>query len=473
LRISFAGAVGRLPQSRYKDWLSPAAVTLDGILHDSDDRSVSRRIALIAFSVRILSAVIAYVSQILLARWMGDFEYGIFVAVWVGAVVLGGFACLGFQTALLRFVPEYVERGDASSLRGVIVGSRVLGIVASTLFAALGAAGLYAFGDSLSSYYLVPLYLGAITLPMLAIGEIQDGVARSFYWANLSFWPTFIIRPVLILAFMWLAVRFGAAPDAITAMVAVIAATYVTSLGQLASVERRVRKAVPDGPRRYRPALWIGIALPIFIVEGFFNLLTNIDIIIVSFLMEPDRVAVYFAAAKTLALVHFVYFAVRAGGAQRFSKYYASGDRGRLEDFVRDTLHWTFWPSLAMVSLLLLFGRPLLGLFGPNFIDGYPLLFIISIGLVVRASIGPAESLLTMAGQHNICAAVYTAAFALSVALNFALIPRYGLQGAAAATTLALVAEAIAVYVLTVTRLGIHCSIVAALWPRRAAAGAS
>ena len=122
--------------------------------------------------------------------------------------------------------------------------------------------------------------------------------------------------------------------------------------------------------------------------------------------MEPDQVAIYFAAVKTLALVHFVYFAVRAGGAQRFSQYYASGDRARLEAFVRDTLHWTFWPSLAMVVLLCSSsaGRSS-SCSGRSFGSGYPLLYILSVGLLFRASIGPAESLLTMAGQQGICVA--------------------------------------------------------------------
>jgi O-antigen/teichoic acid export membrane protein len=289
--------------------------------------------------VRIVSAVIAYVSQVLLARWMGDFEYGVFVIVWVGAVILGGLACLGIQTAVLRFIPEYTERGEVFLLRGVVIGSRIQGVVASTFFAAIGAWGLYAFGDHLQSYYLIPLYLGAITLPMLAIAEIQDGLSRAFNWADLSLWPTYVVRPIAILVAMFIAVKFGAKPNAVTAMAATIAATYLTSIGQLILLEFRIRKAVPAGPRHYAPAFWIGIALPIFIVEGFFNLLTNVDIILVGHFMNPDKVAIYFAAAKTLALVHFVYYAVRAGGAQRFSQYYANGDRVRLNAFVHDTLH--------------------------------------------------------------------------------------------------------------------------------------
>ncbi len=302
---------------------------------------------------------------------------------------------------------------------------------------------------------------------MLAIGEIQDNVARAFNWANLGLWPTFIIRPLLIIVFMWIAVRFGFAPDAITAMGATIVATYVTSIGQLLWLARQVRSVVPSGPRKFAPATWVAIALPIFLVEGFFNLLTNIDIILVGRYMPPDQVGIYFAAAKTMALVHFVYYAVRAGGAQRFSQYYAAGDQARLAAFARDTLHWTFWPSLGLIVLLMIVGRPLLSLFGPSFGAGYILIPVLSVGILVRASIGPAETLLIMAGQQSISAWIYAATFFIAVSLNVLLIPRFGLVGAALATSLSLVAETIALYVITLTRLGIRCSIIDALLPQR------
>ena len=465
LHVSFVGTVERIFRGNVRTRLVPFASAVDAMLHGSDDRAVSQRIAIVAFVVRVISAAIAYVSQVLLARWMGDFEYGVFVVVWVGAVILGGIACLGFQTAIVRFVPEYVERGETELLRGVLLGSRIHSFVAATVFAAAGCAGLYLFGDAISSYYLIPLYLGAITLPMLALTEIQDGMSRAFSWADISLWPTYIIRPILILVVMGLAVHFGWAPTATTAMASVIIATSLTAIGQLVWLELRLRGAVPAGPRAYQPMVWVGIALPIFIVEGFFNLLTNVDILIVGYFESPDQVAIYFAAVKTLALVHFIYFAVRAGGAQRFSKYYTNGDKARLQAFVRDALHWTFWPSLAMVVFLLIAGKPLLLLFGENFGSGYPLLYIMSVGLLFRASIGPAESLLTMAGQQGICAGIYTAAFFINVALNIALIPFLGLPGAAIATSISLVFETIALYLVTASRLGMRCSILTAMKP--------
>ncbi len=204
-----------------------------------------------------------------------------------------------------------------------------------------------------------------------------------------------------------------------------------------------------------------------FLVEGFYNLTTNVDIIVVGVLMEPAKAAVYFATIKTLALVHFVYFAVRAAAANRFSKYHYSGDRLRMAAFLRHTLHWSFWPSIAISIALLIVGRPLLSLLGPSFVEGYPLLFIFVIGLIIRASVGPAESLLTMAGEQRICTMVYVSVFALNLALNFLLIPRWGLHGAAIATSIALLAEALALALAIIvhSRLGFRCWIGFAIKP--------
>ncbi len=466
MRLSMTAAAGKLRPAFLRERLLPFAAMADAMLTGGDDRAVSQRIALTAFIIRVVSAVLALASQALMARWMGDREYGIFVVVWVAAVIIGGFACLGFQISIVRFIPEYLERKENGLLRGVIIGARVHGFLAGTVLALLGAGGLFFFGDLLSQhYYIIPFYLAAICLPMLAVGEIQDGVARAFNWPGLALWPTYIYRPLLILFLMWLALRLGWQADAITAMAATIAATYLVTAVQALLLRRRVAQAVPKVPRSYRSLLWIAISMPMFLVEGFYMLLTNVDILLVGWFMPPEDVAIYFAAVKTLAIVHFVYFGVRAAAANRFSRYYFAGERVKLENFVRDTLHWTFWPSLLVAAALLVVGRPLLSLFGPSFTAGYPLLFVFMVGLLARASVGAAESLLTMANEQRICAAIYAGVFVANVVLNIILVPMWGLMGAAVATSIALTAEAIGLYWGVRARLGINCFVLFAFRP--------
>ena len=171
---------------------------------------------------------------------------------------------------------------------------------------------------------------------------------------------------------------------------------------------------------------------------------------------SPEDVAVYYAAAKTLALVAFIHFSIAAATAHRVAAFHAAGDLKGLADFMRRAIALTFWPSLVATALLLAFGKPILSLFGPQFTDGYHLMFILAVGLLARAAIGPIERLLNMLGEQRACAAVYATAFALNVVLCIVLIPRIGVEGAAISIATALIVESILLFFVTKRRLGFH-----------------
>ncbi len=168
---------------------------------------------------------------------------------------------------------------------------------------------------------------------------------------------------------------------------------------------------------------------------------------------------------KTLALVAFVYFAVAAAAAHRFSEYHVAGDRQKLADFLRASIRWTFFPSLAATILILALGKPFLMMFGPDFVKGYPAMFVVSVGLLARAAAGPVERLLTMSGHQTACALIYGAAFAAAVILCLLLIPPFGMMGAAIATATALTLESVLLVWITTARLGLS----AAFWIKPAA----
>ncbi|MHA6644626.1 lipopolysaccharide biosynthesis protein [Mesorhizobium sp. A623] len=453
-----AAAVGRLLPQRLALHARPLLDRVDAALFAADERGEASRMSVIAFAIRIISAVIAFASQVMMARWMGSFEYGIFVLVWVTMVIVGNIACLGYHTSVIRFIPEYRERGMFDELRGILISSRLFVLIASSVVAAMGAWAVWLLQPWIESYYVVPFLLGIICLPMIAMGDLLQGHARAYSWALFALTPTYILRPLLILAIMAAALAWGCAPDARTAILATIAATYATTLVQLAGTTSRINAQVPSGPAKVHFALWLTVSLPIFLVESFFFLLTNADVLMVGAYLEPGDVAVYFATVKTLALVHFVYFAVKAGVAQRYAQF-THGEPEKLAAFARETVSWTFWPSLFMALLVLALGKPMLMLFGPEFSDGYPLLFLLVAGVVARAAVGPCESLLTMSGNQNICAAVYAMTLALNIGLNVILIPLFGLWGAAFATAFAMVFEAAALSFTVWRRLGIVMAI--------------
>jgi O-antigen/teichoic acid export membrane protein len=433
----------------------PLLRALAAIVAGDDPRNLAQRMALIAFAIRVVSAAIAFISQIILARVMGEFQYGIFVFVWALVVIFGDLSCLGFHTTVVRFLPDYAGRHAYPEIRGLTSTARIFAMLSSTAIAATGLLGLWFFHEALAHYYIVPLYIGLFCMPMIALGDVLEGTARAHSWAIVALSPTYIARPLLILVFMIAAVSLDAPRTALTAMVAALAATYLTTVVQFFNIVWRLGRRYVAGPRKIEFSLWIKAALPIFLIEGFGFLLTNSDVIVVGLFLDPESVAIYFAAAKTMSLVHFVFFSVKAAAAPRFSAMFAAGDRAALARFAGETVRWSFWPTLAVGLGVLLVGHFLLSLFGPAFTAGYSLMFILFAGILAKALVGPGEVLLTMSGEQRLCVAVYGVALAANIAFNLTLIPLLGLTGAALATTSAMIVEAVLLHLAVRIKLSI------------------
>ena len=311
-------------------------------------------------------------------------------------------------------------------------------------------------GNRISAYYMVPFLLVSLTLPIFTLSSLQDSTARAFNWIDLALVPGYIAHPLTVIVVtggFWLA---GSTVSAVTTLATACAAFWVVVVVQMVLLDRRLHGAVTTGARRYEPRYWLETALPLFVVDSFFILLTYVDTLVLQAFVGPADIAVYYAATKTLALVNFIYFAVSAACAHRFSEYHVAGERDKLAAFLAEAIRWTFWPSLALAAVMLALGKPILMLFGPGFADGYHLIAIMSVGLVARSAVGPAERLLNMIGQQKICAAIYACAFAVNLVLCLVLIPHLGLTGAAIATSTAVLVESALLFVVTKRRLGLH-----------------
>src|SRR5262249_51051879 len=334
--------------------------------------------------------------------------------------------------------------------------SRWLTLAIATAIAVLAALGVRVLEPWIGQYEIVPLYLACAVLPMFALTHMQDGIARSYGWVNVALVPPYIVRSILLIAVMGAARVLGFATDAVTAMIAAVIATWATAIVQLVMLERRLGAEVVPGPKTYEAVTWLLTAIPIFMVEGFYFLLTYTDVLVLQQFRSPEEVAIYYAAAKTLALVTFVHYSVAAATTHKFTEYHVRGDRARLAAFLSEAIRWPFWPSLAATVVILTLGRPFLWLFGPRFVEGYSLMFILAIGPLARAAIGPVERLLNMVGEQRACALVYGGAFAFNFVGCLVLIPLFGIHGAAIATAAAVLVESSLLFIVTKRRLGLH-----------------
>ncbi|WP_315837371.1 flippase [Bradyrhizobium prioriisuperbiae] len=423
---------------------------------DSHEASLTKRLAGTVFIIRVFSAGLAYLSQVLLARWMGTSDYGVYVYVWTWVLLLGSMMDFGIAVSAQKLIPEYRAANQHALLRGFLSGSRWLTFAVSLTVSLLLAGAVKLASPWINADTVLPLYIGCLTLPAFVVANVQDGLARSHDWMRLGLMPQFVVRQSLIIGFTAGAFALGLKLTAVDAMLASVAAVWIAMIGQMTVLNRRLATTVDPGPKAYAVKNWLAVSLPIMLVESFYLLLSYTDVLMLQQFRSSEDVGVYFAVVKTLALVSFIHYAMSATTAHRFSEYHTAGDKERLSAYVAHAIKWTFWPSLAATLVLLALGEPLLWLFGPQFTGGYGIMFVAAIGLVARSAIGPVERLLNMLGHQHVCALAYALAFVMNVVLCLLLVPHYGGYGAAAATSLSLIFETVLLFWITRQRLGLH-----------------
>ncbi len=413
------------------------------VMRGTSDRHNAQRNALFVFLVRAASAGILYLSQVILARWMGAADYGIYVWVWTLVLVLGGISHLGLGPSLMRLIPAYRETGQMDLLRGLLIGSRWLAFVGGSIVSITAYWFLRTFAFEIPDTYLLPAMLGTVCIPLFALTDLQDGLGRAKGWMAIALVPPYVLRPLALLSMMALAHLAGLPVDAITVTFGAIIACWAASFVQTLMVQRRIDEIIPPGPRVYAFGPWIRSSLPLLAIYASELVLQNADVLVLSAHLPPQQIGMYFAAGKTMALVMFVHYAVGSATAKDFAALHARGDTSALETHIRDAAKWTFWPSLAAALAILALGKPLLWLFSPSFVDAYPVMLVLAAGFLFRAAVGPAEFLLNALGEQKICAAVAIFAALLDIMLNLLLVPDFGMIGAATATATALASAAI------------------------------
>jgi len=409
-----------------------------------------------AFVIRIASAGIVFGSQVLLARWLGSSEFGSYVYVWAWLLLIGDLVHFGLPLTAQRFIPEYSEAKSLDLLRGYLRGSRLLCFGTGAATALLGAVLVYALRDALDPNLILPFYLACLALPAYVLSFMSDGVARSYNWMNLALIPAYVVRSLLLIVGVAVVRLAGVPLDADNVVAVLAVAAWLAVIAQMLQLDYRLRRAVPKGPRQYVPRLWFSVALPMVFVWGLYTLLTTTDVLVLKQFRPAAEVAHYFAAAKVLALISMVHFAVSASTAHRFTAYQVADDRKGLADFAVTTVRWVFWVSLAFTMAILSVGGPLLLLFGPDFVSGYPVMAVLAVGMLARASVGPVERLLNMLGHQRVCAFAYMGAFGVNLASCLLLAPYYGAIGAGIATSAGFVVESLLLFVVAKRSAGVH-----------------
>lgn len=419
------------------------------------EKAKSRRAAMSVFAIRLFSAGFIYLSSIILARWLGVREFGIYSYVWTWVIILGSTSNLGFKIVMVRELPTYFKRGKIGEYFGLIFLSRIFSMGLALSVTILGVLAVYLLGDLTNNIYAIPLILALICVPLFTIVDLHEGIARANEWLYLGLLPNYLIRPILVLLFSGILLFIWQDINAQTVLIASIIASFLTALWQLIIIEINLKKKIKKQPKVILAKTWLSVAFPLFLTEGLLTTLESTDIIILQFFMQPEDIAVYYAAMKTTLLVSFIYFAVIVASSNKFAEHWHEEAHEKLTKSINNSVVMTFLPSLVASLGIMAVGYWFLAAYGSEFTRGYWVIVILSIGAIFRAATGPTEWMMSMMGQQKTVLWVALSAAFCNVILNVILIPIWGLEGAAVATALTMSGTALVLFMRVRKTLGI------------------
>ncbi len=388
------------------------------------------------FTCRVTGAGLTLLTQILLARWMGAAELGIYVLGFSWCVLLGTLSTLGFSPAAMRFVNLGLARGDPGYVRAFIRLAVRLIATASLVVALTGLLLVREVLD-IDPAQAQTLSIALAIVPVFSLLHFICATANGYSRFALGFLPTSVLRPATFCCLVALWWWSGSALHAPVAM-ALQAAAIVTIMVPTSIYFRSfILDQDSDGGNAAEPRLWLHTSLSLLIGAIFTGYFPEIVIILSGTILPSDELALLHVSFRIAMLVSFGLFAIDAFTAPDTARLYAAGDRAGLEAIVNRATRLRFFVSAAAVLAFVVLGRWVLGLFGPEFVAGYPLLLILAFGQLVQGAVGPVVRLMSVSGHQDRCLPVFAVSLVVAVGLIALLAPRLGAAGAAVAASLA------------------------------------
>lgn len=413
------------------------------------------------FSCRVAGAILAFLTQILLARWMGTEQLGYYIYAFSLSILLSTIAGVGYPAASLRVIGHNLAHNGQAYIRGFIqYGWRIIAIV-SLIAAGAGTTITLAMQDQIPAGYVIPIVIATLSVPVFALLRFNLRVAHAMSWFKLAFLPNMVIRPLLFFLAVIIVWQSSAHLSANAAMLLQLIALGLVTLAQFIILRRMLNRALKDMPASFDKQEWFHIAAPLLLITIFTQYFPEISIIIIGTILPPDEIAVFNASYRIALLIAFGLAAVNSRITPQVSRQFAAGDRDAMQKLVALATQIKFWPSLFALLALAIFGQDILRLFGENFVTGYEALLLLGLAQLVLAAVGPVDLLLSITGHQNLCLMAFASSMGATVGLNLVLVPIFGINGAAAAVLIVILLWAIWLHILVVRHLGIHPSVLA------------
>lgn len=168
------------------------------------------------------------------------------------------------------------------------------------------------------------------------------------------------------------------------------------------------------------------------------------DVLIVAALTGSREAGIYAAASRFVTTGTLVEASLRIAMGPELSSRLVVGDIKSATTLVSITTQWIILLSWPLYIGLAIYAPVLLDVFGEGFRDGAGALAILSVAMLVSMATGNSQTVLLMSGRSLWQTGNKAVALTANIALNFALVPRWGILGAATAWAVTILVDSAA-----------------------------
>ncbi len=412
---------------------------------DSASVKVAKGAAII-FAGLIFARLVNYSYQILVTKIAGAAEFGLFFLGVSTLAVAAGVAVLGFDSGVARFAPYYIGGKEKSKLRGVLRGAFLL----SLLNGAVAGAILWLFSGTLAGLYFgdqaergaVIIRICAVILPFAVSRLVLVKSIVAFQKIGYRVAVNQFTGPIVRLTLT--AVLLGAGMAAEGAILAYAASELVCWFALLWILQTRVHPLFGSGGGGFDLKPFMLYCLPLVLSGLVMQVMNYIDAFMAGYFLNPVQVGIFGAAARLAALVALgvellnpLFLSITTGA-------FAQGNHKLVGDTFNNNNRWYLFLGLPVVCLLAILAPQAMTLvWGGQFGEGANVLALLAVGRTVYYLSATSMLLLSMYARTKLILLLNIAAASVNVALNWWLIPRLGIEGAALATSCSLTLHAL------------------------------
>jgi O-antigen/teichoic acid export membrane protein len=392
----------------------------------------------IAFAGTIFTAVLGYGFKIYIARMLGANALGLFALGMTIVSFLGNFNVLGLPGAAVRFVALYSASNRVRELRTLLWNGSWILLTTNLIFAALliGAGPWIAIRvyHSAELVRYLPLFAPIMILSAMTLffGNVLAGYREV---GRRTMITSFVGGPITMAVSVLLITMGGGLDGYLTAQI--VGATVVVVL--LVSAVWQFTPVAAKSPDTKN--LWIGPELwsfaSVMLGLGVMRfLIGQTDRIALGIYRGAHDVGVYAVAASLVAYEAIILQSVNQIFAPVIADIHARGEHAVLGRLFQTLTKWMLGLTLPLATVMIVYARPIMHLFGHDFDAGWPILIIGTCGQLVNCGVGSVGNLLIMSGNERRLMRVQIAMAVVMTIGSAALVPLWGIYGAAVAAAI-------------------------------------